>query len=230
MKMITPLLENPVILTCPSSLCIEDNHLFSNVISSIMKAQQDKSEPFYLFDSDEKELSPAKDIKVILSPFDFDFNSKDIQNKIFSICELNINSDTEKQHIMEQYYSTFIKSFVECADLYENNFDIELEFDIKKILKFLGVKINYDNSCSLFEKTLQIIEIIAQLKLSRLIVFVNLKLYFNNEEVEQIYKTAIYNQINLLTIEQGKPNEILKYEKSIYIDKDYYWEELSLKN
>ena len=230
MKIITPLLENSVILTCPASLHIEDNHLFSNVIYSIIKAQQDKSEPFYLFDSNEKELSPTKDIKVILSPFDFDFNSKDIQSKMFSICESNINSDTENQHIMEQCYNVFIKSFVECADIYENNFDIELNFDIKKILKFLGVKINYDSSCSLFEKTLQIIEILAQLKLSRLIVFINLKLYFNNEEIEQIYKTAIYNQINLLTIEQGKPNKILKYEKSIYIDKDYYWEELSLKN
>ena len=54
---------------------------------------------------------------------------------------------------------------------------------------------------------------------TRLMVFVNLKAYLNEVELEEVYKMAFYNKIQLLLLESVK-KDVLPAEKYCIIDKD----------
>lgn len=53
-----------------------------------------------------------------------------------------------------------------------------------------------------------------------LVIFLNLKLYISETDLENIYKHIIYNKFNVLLIESSCPENKLKYEKIKIIDKD----------
>ncbi len=97
MKIISDMLENPLLIydNKVTVLNVSDKKLYSNIIS-----QFDNSlEKVICFDDNDEELKTSKDLLFVLSPYYFDFESKDIQNKIISNVENNINEDMQKNII-----------------------------------------------------------------------------------------------------------------------------------
>ena len=64
------------------------------------------------------------------------------------------------------------------------------------------------------------IDILSTLKISDLLIIPNLKTYLCDDELENLYKYVIYNNIKLLIIEKEN-KKLLKYEKEMLIDENY---------
>lgn len=228
MKLIIDLLENPCLIeeSCVTSLHIADKHLYSNIILKLLYAKEEKSTSVILFNDKGKELLTTKDILLITSPFSFDFNSKDIQTKIIQILEYNINFDVENKNIVEQKYNDFLNAFIAVSDLYESNLSIELDFNVKKIIKATNIRIDVNIYLSAFENVLKILETVSSLNLTSLVIFIGLKNFLNYEELEKIYLHCIYHKIKVLLVDQRSSSVRLSNEKIILIDSDFDWIEL----
>ncbi len=105
--------------------------------------------------------------------------------------------------------------------------DLPFEYDYKSevspedLLKILSLKISTDYYETLQEKIFFLFDIISEFNLTQILVIPNLKTYFEEAELIEIYKYAKYKKINLLLIENGITDNILKYEKKLIIDKEY---------
>ena len=64
------------------------------------------------------------------------------------------------------------------------------------------------------------IDIISTLKVADILIIPNLKLFLSNEELVELYKYSLYNNVKLLLIERNN-EEQLKYEKNIIIDENF---------
>lgn len=230
MRLVSEMFEKEVVVEeRPLCIYISDAHYYAKITELFYDAALKKSDKLFLFDKKGNELATDKNIITVLSPYLFDFDSKSIISKVFSIAEENLNSDTSKRQSAEEAYSNFVKLFSEVCEIYDSNFDIDMDFDFKKISKMLSLRLHTETIVSLFDKIIFIAEICTQLKICSVLVFVGLKNYFDDKEISQIYKMAMYNNLNIVTLEKGDAPSPLSNEKIIWIDEDYYWQELELK-
>ena len=90
------------------------------------------------------------------------------------------------------------------------------EITIENIIKNLKLSISPKND--LLNNLLLLIELERVLKTNNLLIFINLKQYLSDEELNELYKYALYNSINLLMIDSQCYKNMNEYEKKLIID------------
>ena len=114
-----------------------------------------------------------------------------------------------------------IESTKYLYDLLENieyNLDVDAEFDVSYLLKGANVKFSnkYD---SLAEHLIDYMNTSNSLDNDKLYIFVNLRSFINDKDIEMFYKTAIYNKLKILVL-SGFDSKGVDYEKKTIIDSD----------
>lgn len=200
---------------------IYNQKLFSNFISYINEQSNEGTEEdnkIVLMD-EEKRLKIDNMVYVLTDLFNIDFNSKKIINKIYNMLNQNIKNrqDNEIENTILQLRHYLVEEINEIPF----EFNINSEIEMLDLLKAFNVKI--DSSCytTMVEKIEFVINILASLKIARVLVIPNLKTYVNEDELLEIYKYSIYNNINLLVIENRHSEKLLKYEQKNIIDENF---------
>ena len=92
---------------------------------------------------------------------------------------------------------------------------------LNDLLKAFELKIDTIYYTTIVEKIEFIIDIISTLKIATILVIPNLKIYLDENELIEIYKYSIYNNVQLLIIENSNSEELLKYEIKNIIDEEF---------
>ena len=150
--------------------------------------------------------------------FNIDYNSRKVLNKIYDIIAENIekNQDYEVEKMVMQLRNYIIQEINELPF----EFVMKSELEIPEILKLYNLKIDDVNYTSILEKVEILIDIISTLKVADILIIPNLKLFLSSEELVELYKYSLYNNVKLLLIERNN-EEQLKYEKNIIIDENF---------
>ena len=159
-----------------------------------------------------------KKVYIVLDIFNIDYNSRKVLNKIYDIIAENIekNQDYEVEKMVMQLRNYIIQEINELPF----EFVMKSELEIPEILKLYNLKIDDVNYTSILEKVEILIDIISTLKVADILIIPNLKLFLSSEELVELYKYSLYNNVKLLLIERNN-EEQLKYEKNIIIDENF---------
>ncbi len=201
---------------------VKDKKLFLNLCKSFYthSVYDEGAENIKLLDGD-KLLKLSKNIIVITDILKIDFNDKSIINKLYDRIEqfLNINIETKNEIITK--YSALIELIDDI--LYDFDFDVDFnfEFTIKKFLKYLNLKVKVSENDEIIYNILLFIDIVSQFHLCSVLVFINLKNFFEDSDILEIYKYAKYKKINILLLECSNGRRLLHNEKKLYIDENY---------
>lgn len=93
------------------------------------------------------------------------------------------------------------------------------QLDISAFLKILGMKFD-DNTVSLAETICSLIKICAGFLNIRLLILTGLHSVLEEDSLNDIYKTAMYEKISIMDIERYVPVNRLPCEKYYIIDRD----------
>lgn len=168
---------------------------------------------------------------------------KDKQITASEIILLNdfINPDWQNKTLLTKIYKHLdneIKFKIESFDLYQKSLhnlktavfdlisDVNIDFksddeiDIKSIFSVFGIKPIFDND-NLLESLLQFLNVVAELKLYKVIALVHVKSYLNNEELAILYNHALHCQIGLILLESNHAEKMISNEKKLFIDSDF---------
>ena len=209
-------LENDITFTEEyiNVLQIQDKKLFTNVINSLndnINNIDDTKERIIILDND-TEIKIEKEVLMFIDVFNIDFNQKKIE-KIYK----------QEFERMSEFQTIFQKLQLNVLDVF-NEFPFEFNYKesigIQEYLKLLGLKIS-NNKGKIIDTVFSLIDVVEYLSVAKLLVFVNLKLYLSDDEVNEIYKYAMYKKVNILLIETGEEKEPIENEKILYIDSDY---------
>lgn len=203
-------------------LQIQDKKLFTNVINSLndnINNIEDTKERIIILDND-IEIKIEKEVLMIIDVFNIDFNQKKIQSALYNKIEKIYKQEFER---MSEFQIIFQKLQLNVLDVF-NEFPFEFNYKesigIQEYLKLLGLKIS-NNKGKIIDTVFSLIDVVEYLSAAKLLVFVNLKLYPSDDELNEIYKYAMYKKVNILLIETGEEKEPLENEKILYIDSDY---------
>lgn len=217
-------LENDMIFTEEyiNVLQIQDKKLFTNVINSLndnINNIEDTKERIIILDND-TEIKIEKEVLMIIDVFNIDFNQKKIQNALYNKIEKIYKQEFER---MSEFQNVFQKLQLNVLDVF-NEFPFEFNYKesigIQEYLKLLGIKIS-NNKEKIIDMIFSLIDVVEYLSIAKLLIFVNIKLYLGNDEIQEVYKYAMYKKVNILLIETGEEKEPLENEKILYIDSDY---------
>lgn len=124
---------------------------------------------------------------------------------------------------MSEFQNVFQNLQLNVLDVF-NEFPFEFNYKesigIQEYLKLLGLKIS-NNKERIIDTIFSLIDVVEYLSIAKLLIFVNVKLYLCNDEIQEVYKYAMYKNVNILLIETGEEKEPLENEKILYIDSDY---------
>ena len=203
-------------------LQIQDKKLFTNVINSLndnINNIEDTKERIIILDND-TEIKIEKEVLMINDVFNIDFNQKKIQNALYNKIEKIYKQEFER---MSEFQNVFQKLQLNVLDVF-NEFPFEFNYKesigIQEYLKLLGIKIS-NNKEKIIDTIFSLIDVVEYLSIAKLLIFVNIKLYLGNDEIQEVYKYAMYKKVNILLIETGEEKEPLENEKILYIDSDY---------
>ena len=201
-------------------LTIKNTKCFSHILQILNdKINGLESNEIFLLDENNEEMNMSKEIQMVLDIFNIDYNSKKILNKIYNIIATNIqkNQDFEIEKMILNLRNYIIEEINELPF----EFVMKNELEITEILKLYNLKIDEENYTNILEKIEILIDILSTLDIAKILIIPNLKLFLSEEELVELYKYSLYNNINLLLIERHEENK-LKYENCIIIDENFY--------
>lgn len=161
---------------------------------------------------DDKEVSITNKVNVISDYFNIDFSKYMLS--INKLINENLKDNSDKSLLL--LYKKLIQKYNSIISTVDLPIMVNNDVTIESLTKLLKLKINYKNS--IIENLFSIIELERSLKSSKFIVLVNLKQYLDDNELKELYKYSIYNNVNIILIDSQCYGCSHDFEKKIIVD------------
>lgn len=219
MKLAHPILSKPIILSEDRVpvLAVENPICMRQLIIEMVRQLSGEDGSFIL--SEDQEILRFKSaVELVLDPFCLDINQKRLLNRIYS--------DFSRLAVGEDYYieGQNVKSEI-CTFLLnltsESEFTVSFDEDFawESLLKAVNLKIETVGQ-SLLENIMEYIRTVELMTGIKLLIFVNLRAYFSQIEIESLERFAKYEKFNIMRIEGGQWHHNLQVEDVIVLDED----------
>lgn len=197
-------------------IVIENKKMFRTVILDIYNQISGKCGGLVL-SYNNRELKFSKHVDIINDYININLNDKKVLNKLYNLLKNKALEDYDSYCSMLEYLTEYIQEL-----LFDEEFDLVQLNTIDPIDIFKGVSIEIDQSNkSISEKFLEYIIISEKFMDTKLFVFVNLREFFSDEEVVQIYNRLLLNKTKFVILQSKVMNHIDCRETSYIFDEDY---------
>lgn len=196
-----------------SVLEVENKSYFYRIVNDLFLLNVGETEEVRCYDG-ENEVVLENKIHIVVDFFNFDSS---IKKYLTSICK-NIEkelSEAEKLEIIKKY-AKFSKEIEKAINKFDFSIRLNGTLEFEKALKFLNAEI--EKKESIFENLILLIDLEKTLRSNKLIVFINLKNYLTKNELIELYKYAIYNDVRLLLVDANTYGIELDFEEKLIID------------
>lgn len=205
------LMEDDVI----SVLEVENKRYFFRIVKELYDISMgEMGDNIKFFDLDFKELNYAGKIRVILNYFDFEFDSKKVTGDMFKYISSKV-SEVEYDRLIRKYQQ-LVKEYSHVLNRLDLPITVKSDCNVETITKIM--KLQIDSKNSLLEDLLLLIDLEKLLKSHEVLFFVNLKQYLSKEEVKELYKYSLYNQVKIVLIDSQCYGGTWDFEKKLIID------------
>ena len=199
------------------ALEVENKNYFYRIVRDLYNISNNNIvDDIYLSDDNNNEINYFNKFKIFIDFFNFNFDSKKITNDIIKYLNKNISIEV-KDSILNQY-NKIIKLYKKELNNIDIPLMIETETDSDNITKSL--KLSIEVKQNLIENLLLLIDIENILGTKDILIFVNLKQYLTKNELEELYKYSIYNEVSILLIDSQCYGGTLNNEKKLIIDEN----------
>lgn len=213
MKINFPILDEPIEIKQATFLILEEQLIFSDVVKHLYHYSEE--DELKLFDNKMKSLKESE-LLLITDILGYNINSLAMLKLIRADLEKQLNEKPEVKSMLEKLVATITELIAfECL---ENELDLEYdEITILELIDALGVKIE-TLSDTVFEKSLEIVQVFKYLSKKKLLVFVNVSCYLSEHELAKLVEYIQLHNINVLFVEPRKVYDFPQY----VVDEDYF--------
>lgn len=196
-------------------LVLENEQTFSNVIMQFLKLSQNVESQWLLMEQD-KILQFHKIGQVIVDPFSIDNNERKIIQKVYQ--EMQICAQEEFAIETAEINACIVSYIEEITQKMPYNLVFDLNLDFQGILKTYGVRLE---TCMerLIERLVDYIKLLKRVLGITVVVFINLKTYLSEKELELLYEACKYEKIYIILIENVMRQRITG-ENICIVDRD----------
>lgn len=196
-------------------LIVESPTLLRSILREL--SVDSPGEKLHLFDGD-KEFSFSSTINLVSNPCKLEFNSrKVVTNLLKAMAQASMSEDFYLS--TNKFKTEIIRYLSEISDSENYGFEIETDdFSLDQIAKAVNLHVVGDED-DFVELLTDYAEVMVELGQVKLIVFINLRDYLNDDEFSRLIENFKNRQINALLLESNEHNRIGDHQR-LTIDKD----------
>lgn len=217
MNLICHYFENPIQLNENEIIVIsiEDKEVFSKFVLDMHNSLNGKSNNFMLFKGLE-EVNLSNSLLFVTDYLTL-YSEKKFLTKIYKQLEDKVQDTNleEEFHVIKNKIFSFVDDVI--FD-YEIELSQNLDYPLSAVLKLVNVQVE-NTFATIFESIISFLHLVSALNVAKVVVFINLKQFLSENQLLEIYKTANYQKINIVLIENHVSLK-LDYEKHIILDRD----------
>lgn len=198
------------------TLVLEQPVVFTDFLRNLM-AQINGMEGELILSEGDQQLSLAKNAVLISNPLMVDSNEKRVLTKLYKELDQNVkNLMYEKYSMISAELLQFMEDMTATVPY---QLSTETDLNIMALLKAYDVKIALEENDPL-ERLIDYLRAFSSICGIRVFVILNLKHFFTEDQVVQLYEFCFYSKIFLINLE-GQKNYTLPEERCVIIDKDF---------
>lgn len=198
-----------------NTLVIENQKFFREILLDI-KAQTEGCDGDTVLSDNDKIISFSKYAEIFTDFLTFDINRKELLNRVISALEKEAYSESNFMRTQETLAS--VENFIDTL-AFEYPCDIvPTKINISGILKSAGIIIRSDGDDPL-EKLIDYMELVREFEHDKLFITVNLRSYYDDENIAEFMKTVLSHEFKVFMIE-NKDYTLLDKEKRLTVDED----------
>lgn len=203
-----------------SVLEIHNRTLFARVCSALSSQQGIESiEPYSLWDGEERRDSAGCFIS-ILNPCALPWDHRLLGGALGARLAALVHEDDAVRLMLEEHFKVLQEDIGKVALQLQSDYAFDLEWDMKRYIKTFGFGVDIVDDEPLLEKQIKFLKLAQDAGLKSVLLFVNLKLFFDEKGIEQIYNQAIFSGLELLLLETVPDNRLFLDERKYIIDLD----------
>mgnify|MGYP002565148466 FL=1 len=177
---------------------IESPKEFSEYLHELY-CQYEKDEGRFVLSQRDKILELSKYLEIIVNPFTVEINSRKILNKLY--IKLEKVSKEEQMYEETLELTAYIHEYLMQLEQQTNyilSFDDNLE--IPALLKAVGIK-HEEMEDDFFERIIRYVKIAVEVLSTKVFVFVNIRSYLTDEQIQELIKEIRYQEAKILFME-----------------------------
>lgn len=220
MRLVFSGLENPLKLTAgeTSVLQVENSALFARIVSSLQTGLGHQAmEPYSLWE-DDGEVKPGNALMVVPDALNLPWDDRAFMTTITKRVEREFLEDEDLRMQVEEAERA-IKMRLSRLNLgFNADLEFGLEWDLKRYLKFLGFGAAPQEDRSFLDNLLNFLSFALDADCRKTIVFVNLKTFLTENELQMLYDHVFFLKLSLLLLENKIDTMSYRHENKLAVD------------
>lgn len=218
MKLVHPNLENQIIFNENevNVVVLENHRQYTTFIQELWK-QVNGQEGFFVLSEKEKKLDIGKSVDLVVDLFSLEINQKKIITRLYNHLKSYM---LENEYVQTIEIISKLKQYLEkLSDCLQFPLMYNDDIDLLELFKAGEVKLDVSEA-TLLEKLIDYISVLQEFSDVRCLSLINVKSYFDDEELALLYRHVQYCKMPIMLIEPAMREVVLKNEKIHLIDKD----------
>jgi CRISPR type II-A-associated protein Csn2 len=181
-----------------------------------MELLHPNSESGFVLSINNEPVSISDNIACVYDIFNITLNERKVINRLLDVTKKEIIS-SELLLDSNRIYSELEEFAFKIEQLFDFELEHKIETDVQSLIKFMNIKFR-EHSEDIIEMIADYMKGCSVLLKINCFIFFNLCLCLSNNEINQLYKYAEYNKINILLIESKQPDKINEFDWRYIID------------
>lgn len=201
-----------------SVLQIANSSLFARIARSLDSLEGSFAmEPYTLWSGDREE-KPSSSLLVVSDPLHLPWDDRTLIGEVLKRIEREFLEDEDLRRVVEKLDSSLAERLMELGFGMNSDYGFELEWDLKRYLKFRGFGAGERSDASFLDNLINFLSLALDAGCNKVIAFVNLKSFLTKNEVERFYDYVFYSKLNVLLLENAPDANKYEYESKTVVD------------
>lgn len=204
-----------------SVLQIENSTLFSRIVLSLMRGDDEySSEPYTLWDGDKEVFFKNQSI-FISDPLNLPWDNKNLMGEVIKKMERELLEDEVLRAEVESAERLLATSLMKLGMGLHSEYGFGLEWDFKRYLKMLDFGIDAQVNRPYLDKLISFVSLALDAGCDKILTFVNLKTFLTKNELERFYEYIFFSRVRVLMLENKMDQSYHKHENKSIVDQHF---------
>lgn len=204
------------------TLEIENRILFARVCSSLVSCRGESAEePYTVWDDAGEEVSASRAILPVISPLVLPWDHRELGGELYTRIEQLVMEDEGLRMALERLGVDLGGSILRATHQVNGDYAFGLEWNVRSYLKAFSFSVNRGACHSILDSLILFLDFAADMCLKRVLVFVNLKLFLEKAELEQVFKRVIFHGLRVILLESACDKNQYENERKNYVDQHF---------
>lgn len=198
-----------------NSIIIESPDVFREVIQDFV-SEMNGIETGLVLSKDNMPIKIVNNVELLMSYIPFEVNTKKLLTSLQNVLEKE--AVNEENYLKTQELLTEIETYMDKLS-FRLPVNLEYKISVSNLLKMAAPKLNLEQVEGI-EKIFEYMQFYREVLGDRVFVFVNLRSYYNRNDVCDFVNTSVTHKYSLLLID-NKEFPLEECEERLVIDQDY---------